>query len=129
MKVQSSPYDFNIISGLENNKRFGISSFSVGNWTPSYTFWGSDNNIIGGNVVTNNNSIHFVYTSASENSKIGLNGTTTSKYISPAAWRAIQIGTSDTGQFYASELLFFYGDKSGSRSSIESNMNSYYSVY
>ncbi len=129
MKIQTSVYDYNIISGLETNKRFGISSFSVGNWTPSYTFWASDNNFIGGNVANLNNSIHYVYTSSSENTVLGLNGTSTTKYITPAAWRAIQIGTSDTGQFYASELLFFYGDKTGTRSSVESNMNSYYSVY
>ena len=129
MKIQSTVYDFNIISGLEGNKRFGISSFSAGNYTPSYTFWGSDNNYIGGSVANNNNSIHYVYTSSIDNTKIGVNGTTTSKYITPATWRAIQIGTSDTGQFYASELIFFYGDKSSSRSTIESNMNTYYSVY
>jgi hypothetical protein len=129
MKIQGSVYDFNIISGLENNKRFGISSFSVGNWTPSYTFWSSDNNFIGGNVANLNNSIHYVYTSASENTVLGLNGTSTTKYITPAAWRAIQLGMSDTGQFYASELIFFYGDKSASRTTIESDMNTYYSIY
>jgi hypothetical protein len=129
MKIQSTVYDFNIISGLENNKRFGISSFSVGNYAPSYTFWGSDNNYIGGNVANNNNSIHYVYTSTSENTVLGLNGTSTTKYITPASWRAIQIGTSDTGQFYAPELIFFYGNKSSTRSTIESNINSYYSVY
>lgn len=129
IKLQTSVYDFNIISGLENNKRFGISSFSVGNWTPSYTFWASDNNFIGGNVANTNNSIHFVYTSASENTLIGLNGTSTTKYITPATWRAIQIGTSDTGQFYCSEVIFFYGDKTGTRSVVESDINSYYSVY
>jgi hypothetical protein len=129
IKLQTSVYDFNIISGLENNKRFGISSFSVGNWTPSYTFWASDNNYIGGNVANTNNSIHFVYTSVSENTLIGLNGTSTAKYITPTAWRAIQIGTFDSGQFYCSEVIFFYGDKTGTRSVVESDINSYYSVY
>jgi hypothetical protein len=124
----ASATDSKIVSGLENNKNFGISSWT-GNWTPTYTFYGSDNNWIAGDLANTNNSIHFIYTSVMESSKIGRNGTTYTKGISPGAWKAVQIGTSDSGQFYASELLFFYGDKTGSRTSIESNMNSYYSVY
>ena len=119
MKIHGTISDFNIISGAETNKRFGISSFTVGNWTPSYSFWGSDNNFIGGTVANTNNSIHYVYTSATANTIIGVNGSTKSGYLNPGPWRAIQIGTSDTGQFYASELLFYYGDKSGSRSSMQ----------
>lgn len=129
IKLQGTISDVNLITGLETNKRFGISSFTVGNWTPSYSFWGSDNNYIGGQVANNNNSIHYVYTSALENTVLGVNGTSTTKYITPAAWRAISIGTSDSAQFYASEVLFFYGDKSASRSTIESNMNTFYSIY
>ncbi len=129
IKLQGNISDVNLITGLETNKRFGISSFTVGNWTPSYSFWGSDNNYIGGQVANNNNSIHYVYTSALENTVLGVNGTSTTKYITPAAWRAISIGTSDSAQFYASEVLFFYGDKSASRSTIESNMNTFYSIY
>ena len=130
IKLQGTISDVNLITGLENNKRFGISSFTVGNWTPSYSFWGSDNNFIGGQVANTNNSIHFVYTSASENTVLGVNGTTSAtKYITPGAWRAISIGTSDTGQFYCPEVIFFYGDKTGTRSVVESDINSYYSVY
>lgn len=129
IKLHGNISDVNLITGLETNKRFGISSFTVGNWTPSYSFWGSDNNYIGGQVANNNNSIHYVYTSASENTVLGVNGTSTTKYITPAAWRAISIGTSDSAQFYASEVIFFYGDKSASRSTIESNMNTFYSIY
>lgn len=129
IKLHGNISDVNLITGLETNKRFGISSFTVGNWTPSYSFWGSDNNYIGGQVANNNNSIHYVYTSALENTVLGVNGTSTTKYITPAAWRAISIGTSDSAQFYASEVIFFYGDKSASRSTIESNMNTFYSIY
>jgi hypothetical protein len=130
IKLQGTVSDVNLITGLETNKRFGISSFTVGNWTPSYSFWGSDNNYIGGQVANTNNSIHFVHTSASENTVLGVNGTTSAtKYITPGAWRAISIGTSDTAQFYCPEVIFFYGNKTGSRTSVESNMNSYYSIY
>lgn len=124
----ASAVDFKIVSGLETNKNFGISSWT-GNWVPTYTFYGSDNNWIAGDLANTNNSIHFVYTSNMVSSKIGRNGTTYTKGISPGAWKAIQIGMSDSNQFYASELIFFYGDKSTNRTTIESDINTYYSVY
>ena len=121
MKI-SQLYDFNILTGLEANKRFGM-------YIGKYTFWAADNNYMFGDVANTNSSIHYIYTSAAENSKLGKNGSTNSTFITPGSWRAIQLGMSDTGQFYASELIFFYGDKSASRATIESNMNTYYSAY
>jgi hypothetical protein len=115
-------YDYNILTGLEGNKRFGL-------YSGLHTFWAADNNYMFGDTANTNNSIHYIYTSAMESSKLGKNGSLYSASLNPGSWRAIQIGTSDTGQFYASELIFFYGNKSSVRNTIESNMNTYYSVY
>ena len=115
-------YDYNILTGLEANKRFGL-------YSGLHTFWAADNNYMFGDAANTNNSIHYIYTSAMESSKLGRNGSLYSASLNPGSWRAIQIGASDTGQFYASELIFFYGNKSASRSTIESDMNTYYSVY
>lgn len=121
--------EFDLLTGSESNKRFVLSPWFGNNYQLTHGLYDSANNWISGDIANTNNAIHFVYSGSSVPSVIGRNGTTYNKSISSTAWRGLSINTSTGGQFYATEFIFYSGDKTANRSAIETDMNTYYSVY
>ena len=128
MKIHGSVYEFPILSGLENNRNYWIRYF-IGLGRHAYTLYTADNNLINGeDIVDTNQTLHFMNIGLT-NAKVGKNGSTYTKNLTTTNWKGLQLGLSNSGQFYASEMVLFNGDVSSDRNIIESNINTYYTIY